>query len=83
MDAVLVLAHLSGGGEELVEALLERLVGEGEGVRVVKHPRNRTRVHYWTRSRSLGARSRAKRRRNPSWSAPGAWKTRWWNPSSR
>ena len=83
VDAVLVLAHLSGGGEQLVEALLERLVGEGEGVRVVKHPRNRTRVHYWTRSRSLGARSRAKRRRNPSWSAPGAWKTRWWNPSSR
>ncbi len=83
VDAVLVLAHPSGGGEQLVEALLERPVGEGQSVRVVKHHRNRTRVHYWTRSRSLGARSRAKRRRNPSWSAPGAWKTRWWNPSSR
>ena len=81
-DPVLLVAHPAGGGEQPVEPLVERLLGQCQCVRVGKHAPNRTRVRYESRARRRGAMSRAKLCRNPSWSSPGAWKTRWWKPSS-
>ena len=82
-DPVALVAYPPSSGQQPVEPLVERQLGERQCVRIGKHARNRTRVRYdRTRSRRRGAMSEAKRRRKLSWSSPGAWNTRWWKPSS-